>query len=72
MDHVDALAAERAQARTDPLTGVGNRREYEDIKRSLQIELLKLQSWVKETGQRIVLRSLPAANVVTSQARLAP
>jgi polyphosphate kinase len=31
------------------------RREYEQIKRDLQIELLKLQSWVKETGQKIVL-----------------
>jgi polyphosphate kinase len=31
------------------------RHEYEDIKRSLQIELLKLQSWVKETGQKVVL-----------------
>src|ERR1700727_1600983 len=31
------------------------RHEYEQIKRDLQIELLKLQSWVKNTGQRIVL-----------------
>ena len=31
------------------------RHEYEEIKRSLQIELLKLQSWVKETGQKVVL-----------------
>jgi len=31
------------------------RHEYEDIKRSLQIELLKLQSWIKETGQKVVL-----------------
>src|SRR5450432_4482552 len=31
------------------------RREYEELKRSLQIELLKLQSWVKETGQKVVL-----------------
>src|SRR5947209_19365732 len=31
------------------------RHEYEDIKRSLQIELLKRQSWVKQTGQRVVL-----------------
>jgi polyphosphate kinase 2 len=31
------------------------RREYEEFKRSLQIELLKLQSWVKETGQKVVL-----------------
>ncbi len=31
------------------------RAEYERIKRSLQIELLKLQSWVKESGQKLVL-----------------
>jgi polyphosphate kinase len=32
-----------------------SRKEYERVKRSLQIELLKLQSWVKETGQRVVI-----------------
>jgi polyphosphate kinase 2 len=31
------------------------RREYEIAKRRLQIELLKLQGWVKETGQKMVL-----------------
>ncbi|MBV9594976.1 MAG: polyphosphate kinase 2 [Actinobacteria bacterium] len=31
------------------------RREYEAQKRSLQIELLKLQSWVRDTGQKLVL-----------------
>ncbi len=31
------------------------RREYEIAKRRLQIELLKLQGWVKDTGQRLVL-----------------
>jgi polyphosphate kinase 2 len=29
-------------------------REYEGLKNSLQIELLKVQKWAKETGQRIV------------------
>jgi len=29
--------------------------EYEKRKKELQIELLKMQSWVKETGQRIVI-----------------
>jgi len=29
--------------------------EYEKLKKDLQIELLKMQSWVKETGQRIVI-----------------
>ena len=32
-----------------------SRREYEVTKRLLQIELLKVQSWVKETGQRVVM-----------------
>jgi polyphosphate kinase 2 len=32
-----------------------SREEYERDKRLLQIELLKLQYWVKETGQRIVV-----------------
>jgi polyphosphate kinase len=31
------------------------RREYEIAKRRLQIELLKLQGWVKDTGQKIVV-----------------
>ena len=31
------------------------RREYEYTKRLLQIELLKMQTWVKETGQRVVI-----------------
>jgi polyphosphate kinase 2 len=31
------------------------RREYEKRKRVLQIELLKLQRWVKHTGQRVVV-----------------
>ncbi|GGL89358.1 polyphosphate kinase 2 [Nakamurella endophytica] len=31
------------------------RHEYETTKRALQIELLKLQRWVKDTGQKIVV-----------------
>ncbi len=31
------------------------RRDYEAEKKKLQIELLKVQNWVKETGQRIVI-----------------
>ena len=31
------------------------RREYERHKKDLQIELLKVQSWVKETGQRVIV-----------------
>ncbi len=29
--------------------------EYEKLKQELQIELLKMQGWVKETGQRVVI-----------------
>ena len=32
-----------------------DRAEYDRVKRLLQIELLKLQNWVKETGQRVVI-----------------
>jgi polyphosphate kinase 2 len=32
-----------------------SRHQYEGKKRDLQIELLKLQSWVKESGQKVVL-----------------
>lgn len=31
------------------------RTEYESLKQPLQIELLKMQNWVKETGQRVVI-----------------
>ena len=31
------------------------RQEYEKLKKELQIELLKVQNWAKETGQKIVL-----------------
>ena len=32
-----------------------NSKEYEKLKQQLQIELLKMQNWVKETGQRVVI-----------------
>jgi polyphosphate kinase 2 len=32
-----------------------SREEYLDLKRDLQIELLKMQSWVKDTGQQVVV-----------------
>ncbi|MCB1643654.1 MAG: polyphosphate kinase 2, partial [Xanthomonadales bacterium] len=31
------------------------RKTYEKQKYDLQVELLKLQHWVKETGQRVVI-----------------
>lgn len=36
-------------------SGRMSRRRYEREKRQLQIELLKLQAWVQETGQRVVI-----------------
>lgn len=38
-----------------PYTERMDRDEYERTKRSLQIELLKMQSWVKDSGQRVVV-----------------
>lgn len=32
-----------------------DRSEYESLKQELQIELLKMQNWIKETGQRVVI-----------------
>jgi len=32
-----------------------NRSEYEALKKELQVEMLKMQGWVKETGQRVVI-----------------
>jgi polyphosphate kinase 2 len=56
-----------ARCRPRPGTGAGwrdggypyknlmSRRSYEKQKYRLQVELLKLQAWVKETGQRVVI-----------------
>jgi len=38
-----------------PYTTKMAREEYEVTKQQLQIELLKMQGWVKETGQRVVI-----------------
>ena len=38
-----------------PISERLGRREYEHTKRLLQIELLKAQAWIKETGQRLVV-----------------
>ena len=32
-----------------------NNKEYEKLKQGLQIELLKMQNWVRDTGQRVVI-----------------
>jgi polyphosphate kinase len=38
-----------------PYRNLLSRKRYEKQKYSLQVELLKLQAWVKETGQRVVV-----------------
>jgi polyphosphate kinase 2 len=38
-----------------PYRNLMRRSSYEDTKFHLQVELLKLQAWVKETGQRVVI-----------------
>ncbi len=38
-----------------PYKNLMSRRNYEQQKYRLQVELLKLQAWVKETGQRVVI-----------------
>ena len=38
-----------------PYKNLMSRKEYEREKYLLQVELLKLQSWVKETGARVVI-----------------
>ena len=38
-----------------PYTEKMNRKEYEALKKDLQIELLKMQGWVKETGQKVLI-----------------
>jgi polyphosphate kinase 2 len=38
-----------------PYDELMSRHEYETTKRALQIELLKMQGWVKDTGQRVLL-----------------
>ena len=38
-----------------PYRNLMQRRNYEKTKYRLQVELLKLQAWVKETGQRVVI-----------------
>ncbi len=38
-----------------PYQHLMSRRHYEQQKYQLQVELLKLQAWVKETGQRVVI-----------------
>jgi len=50
----DALASDWRNG-AYPYKNLLSRRNYEKQKYHLQVELLKLQAWVKETGQRVVI-----------------
>ncbi|MCB0138606.1 MAG: hypothetical protein KDE50_01735, partial [Caldilineaceae bacterium] len=52
-----ALDAKKNEIISDsyPYRAKMKRGEYEESKQALQVELLKMQHWVKESGQRLVL-----------------
>lgn len=49
------LIAESFRSGDYPYKNKISRKNYESHKRDLQIELLKVQKWVKETGQKVVI-----------------
>ncbi|MGY8869968.1 MAG: polyphosphate kinase 2 [Pseudomonadales bacterium] len=49
-----ASAEKKEKKNTDTQERI-SRKEYEATKKDLQIELLKMQSWARETGERIVI-----------------
>jgi polyphosphate kinase 2 len=53
--HPDDELAEDWREGGYPYKNLMSRRTYENQKYSLQVELLKLQAWVKETGQKVVI-----------------
>ena len=52
--HPDEELAEDWREGSYPYKNLMSRKNYEKQKYHLQVELLKLQAWVKETGQRVV------------------
>ena len=52
---VDEAALKKEAEAYYPYNQKMRRDEYEEKKFQLQIELLKMQTWVKETGQRLVI-----------------
>jgi polyphosphate kinase 2 len=53
--HADDALASDWRSGAYPYKNLLSRRSYEKQKYHLQVELLKLQAWVKETGQRVVI-----------------
>ncbi len=48
-------ATKKSSKNKDAVQEKLSRKEYELLKKDLQIELLKMQSWARETGERIVI-----------------
>jgi len=53
--HADQQLAKDWREGAYPYKNLLSRKSYEKQKYHLQVELLKLQAWVKETGQRVVI-----------------
>ena len=53
--HPDEILSEKWREGAYPYKNRMQRETYEEQKYRLQVELLKLQNWVKETGQRVVI-----------------
>ncbi len=53
--HPDDILSEKWREGAYPYKNRMQRETYEEQKYRLQVELLKLQNWVKETGQRVVI-----------------
>ncbi|HMV05999.1 MAG TPA: polyphosphate kinase 2 [Accumulibacter sp.] len=51
----DELATSWRDTNSYPYRNLMSRKAYEKQKYRLQVELLKLQNWIKETGQRVVI-----------------
>ncbi|BBB30685.1 polyphosphate kinase 2 [Neptunomonas japonica] len=51
----DSASAEQQEENNTNTQKRISRKEYEATKKDLQIELLKMQSWARETGERIVI-----------------
>jgi len=51
----EELAPQWRDATTYPYKNLMSRKNYEKQKYRLQVELLKLQAWVKQTGQKVVI-----------------
>ncbi|MDO8926193.1 MAG: polyphosphate kinase 2 [Sideroxyarcus sp.] len=54
-DHPDEELADDWRSGGYPYRNLLSRKSYEKQKFQLQVELLKLQAWVKETGQKVVI-----------------